>query len=162
MLNNEVIRIDRLPVVQPLNNQEEDSLILEWYEVNRTIIKRESAAGRMIHLDKPSSAVLKQGLVIYQDEICVIRIFIKPCTCMVLQSSNMEMVGLFCFDVGNRHLPIYMIDDHKIAIAYDGRLFPALQQKYGASVTLANYRLDPSQIINCYGNIYEQNIKTKK
>ncbi|WP_214226447.1 urease accessory protein UreE [Pedobacter sp. B4-66] len=161
MLNNEVIRIDRLPVVQPLNHQEEDSLILEWYEVNRTIIKRKSMAGRMIHLDKPSSVVLKQGLVIYQDEHVVIRIFIKPCTCIVLHSNNMEVVGLFCFDVGNRHLPIYMIDENKIAIAYDGRLFPALQQKYGSSVTLANYRLNPSQIVNCYGNIYQQILKVK-
>lgn len=54
-----------------------------------------------------------------------------------------------------------MIDDHKIAIAYDGRLFPALQQKYGAAVSLANFRLDPSQIVNCYGNIYEQMPKTR-
>lgn len=80
---------------------------------------------------------------------------------MVLHSNDLEVVGLFCFDVGNRHLPIYMIDDHKIAIAYDGRLFPALQQKYGAAVSLANFRLDPSQIVNCYGNIYEQMPKTR-
>lgn len=159
MQNNEVIRIDRLPAPQPLDNQEEDNLILEWYEVNRSVIKRETTAGRMIHLDKPSSAVLKQGLVIYQDKYVVVRIFIKPCTCMVLHSNHIEVVGMFCFDVGNRHLPIYMIDENKIAIAYDGRLFPALQQKYGSSVSLANYRLDPSQVINCYGNIYEQTRK---
>ncbi|MCX2454240.1 urease accessory protein UreE [Pedobacter sp. PLR] len=161
MLNDQVIRIDKLPVVKPSTNQEEDSLILEWYEVNRTKIKRETMSGRMIHLDKPTSTVLQQGTVIYQDDACIIRIFIKPCTCIVLHSNDMELLGLFCFDVGNRHLPIYMIDDNKIAIAYDGQLFPALQQKYGSPVTLANYRLDPSQIVNCYGNIYEQNIKTR-
>ncbi|ALL06156.1 hypothetical protein AQ505_12035 [Pedobacter sp. PACM 27299] len=161
MLNKEIIRIDKLPVLQPLGQQEEDSLILEWYEVNRTLIKRETLAGRKVHLDKPSSTVLQQGTLIYQDDAVVIRIFIKPCTCMVLHSNDLEVVGLFCFDVGNRHLPIYMIDDHKIAIAYDGRLFPALQQKYGAAVSLANFRLDPSQIVNCYGNIYEQMPKNR-
>ncbi|WP_316751910.1 urease accessory protein UreE [Pedobacter gandavensis] len=159
MLNKEIIRIDKLPVLQPPGQQEEDSLVLEWYEVNRTKIKRETMSGRMIHLDKPTSTVLQQGTVIYQDDNFVVRIFIKPCTCIVLHSNDLELVGLFCFDVGNRHLPIYMIDDNKIAIAYDGKLFPALQQKYGSPVTLANYRLDPSQIVNCYGNIYEQQLR---
>lgn len=156
MGSNQVIRIDGLPVATALNQQEEDSLVLEWYEVNRTLIKRETLAGRIVHLDRPLSAVLQQGTVIYQDEVCVIRIFIKPCTCIVLHSNSLESVGLFCFDVGNRHLPIYLIDENKIAFAYDGRLFPALQAKYGSSVSLANYRLDPSQMINCYGNIVGQ------
>ena len=156
VLNNQVIKIDALPVVTVLQDQEEDSLVLEWYEVNRTLIKRETLSGRMVHLDKPLSAVLQQGTVIYLDEACVIRIFIKPCTCIVLHSNDLELAGLFCFDVGNRHLPIYLIDENKIAFAYDGQLFPALQQKYGSSVTLANYRLDPSQMINCFGNIAGQ------
>jgi len=162
MQNEQTIWIDRLPIIQPLENQEEDCLVLEWYEVNRTLIKRDTLSGRKVQLERPSSAILQQGTVIYQDHCCVIRIFIKPCMCIVLCSSVLSTVGAFCFDVGNRHLPIYMIDEDRIAFAYDGRLFPALQQKYGAAVTLANHRLDPSQVINCYGNIFEQIFKVKK
>lgn len=123
----------------------EEQLEIEWYEVRKSIIKRETSAGRIVQLNREHADFLDDGQVVYQDTSSLIKLCIKPCTSIILHSQDAQMVGQFCFDVGNRHLPIFYLDDGSFAVAYDGRLYSALSAKYVGNIALGPAKLIPKQ-----------------
>ena len=132
--------------------QREDFLDLEWYEVNKPLIKRESRLGEWVEIKLDSKVTYQQGQIIFKDEVKVLRINIKPCLCIVLDSEDIATIGRFCFDVGNRHLPIFQSGNSQIAVSYDARLFQALKEKYHQAVRLDECKLLPNQALKAFGN----------
>ncbi|NQD71742.1 urease accessory protein UreE [Sphingobacterium shayense] len=130
----------------------QDFLELEWYEVNKTLIKRYSKLGESIHIQLAEKVTYYQGQIIYQDDNRTVRVLIKPCLSIVLKSENIRTVGKFCFDVGNRHLPIFQLTENQIAVSYDARLYQALQGKYKDEVRLEEVELLPEMALKAFGN----------
>lgn len=128
-----------------------DFLPLEWYEVNRRVLKRKTDGGILVCLCRPPRTPIHDGEIVYTEDGLVVKAFIKPCTCIVLDSDDLTTVGSFCFDVGNRHLPIFFIDGD-VVVSYDGRLFQALSQKYAGAVRVATKVLHAAQSIKAFGN----------
>ena len=148
-----MILINELPNVQvdkkPSN---QDFLELEWYEVNKTLIKRSSKLGEKVHVQLMEKITYQDAQVIYVDEKRSLQIEIKPCLSIVLESQDLTTIGRFCFDVGNRHLPIFQIKHNQIAVSYDARLFQALKEKYKDQVRLEELKLLPNQALKPFGN----------
>lgn len=130
-----------------------DFLPLQWYEVNRTVIKRKTLGGVEISLKRPAFTPIKDGETLIQEGNIAIKSRIEPCLCIVLNTTDIEMIGSFCFDVGNRHLPIFKIDD-KFIVSYDGHLFQALSIKYGTFVSVEEYVLKIDNALKTFGNYY--------
>lgn len=133
------------------SNREIDFLPLQWYEVNRTVIKRKTEGGRDVSLYRSSGTPIHDGEVVHTTDDIIVKARIEPCICIVLHSDDIATIGSFCFDVGNRHLPIFCIDD-KIVVSYDGRLFQALLGKYGEKVQMETKVLDVEYAIKAFGN----------
>lgn len=128
-----------------------DFLPLQWYEVNRTVIRRKTEGGSDVSLSRFPKNPIHDGEVVYATDKVIVKARVQPCTCIVLHADDMATIGSFCFDVGNRHLPIFCIDD-QIVVSYDGRLFQALFGKYGEKVKMETKVLDAEYTIKAFGN----------
>ena len=132
-------------------NLEIDFLSIQWYEANRTVMKRKTEGGRDISLSRLPGEAIHDGEVIYVAEDFIVKARIEPCICIILCTDDISTIGSFCFDVGNRHLPIFDIDG-KITVSYDARLFQALSGKYGDQVQIGTEVLDIKHAIKAFGN----------
>ncbi|WP_312185967.1 urease accessory protein UreE [Sphingobacterium sp.] len=127
--------------------RDSDILDLSYYEVNKRVIHRKTRKGNIVRIQRDDSTALQSGQCIYQEGDLFIQVNILPCLCVLLDSQNLSIVGEFCFDVGNRHLPVYLKADGRFAVSYDGRLYQALKEKYDGSITLENTILEPDEQI---------------
>lgn len=105
-----------------------DFIDLEWYEANKTIIRRHSRLGKEIAIKKQTSKALEDGDVLYIEENWCLLVNIKPCDCIVIQPSNILEMGIICFEIGNQHIPIFFTEDNIICVAYEAPLFNALEK----------------------------------
>ena len=145
-----MIVIERLAAESIPQQDEIDFLEIEWYEVNRTYLNRRTASGLPVKIHLVEKVTFQDEQIIYHDEKIAIKIRIKPCLCILLTSTSMNSIGKFCYDVGNRHLPIFQVAEDRIAVSYDGRLFQALKEKY--DVVLEEMKLLPSTALKAFGN----------
>lgn len=134
--------------ITAIANVQEEKLLVEWFEVQKQRLERCTDAGTELQLRRVRQPYLRDGQIIYQDEERRIRIGIKPCDCIVLTTDDVAMVGEFCYDVGNRHLPLFVIEGKGMAVAYDGRLYSALVHKYAGHVRLQSLQLLPQQALS--------------
>ena len=145
-----MIVIERLAAESIPQQDEIDFLEIEWYEVNRTYLNRRTASGLPVKIHLVEKVTFQDEQIIYHDKKIAIKIRIKPCLCILLTSTSMNSIGKFCYDVGNRHLPIFQVAEDRIAVSYDGRLFQALKEKY--DVVLEEMKLLPSTALKAFGN----------
>ena len=127
-----------------------DLLEIDWYEVNKTVLSRETRGGRFVRLHRTGGTALDDGEFVYSSPEVTIQIYIKPCACIVLKSTDLNTIGHFSSDVGNRHLPLFWFDD-ELAFAYDGQLYPALKGKYGNDVVIEMRTLSPAFTLQPFG-----------
>lgn len=127
-----------------------DVLYIDWYEVNKTLLTRQTEGGRLVRIHRRVAPALERGVVIYATPEWSIQIEIRPCPVIVLQTDDLNTIGHFCFDVGNRHLPLFWFEDG-LALAYDGQLYPALKGQYGDQVILDTRTLSPAFALQAYG-----------
>lgn len=147
-----MIIIEKLVSKSIPTDDRDDFLELEWYEVNRTFLNRKTVSGLAVKIQLSEKVTFQDRQLIYQDAEISIRIRIKSCLCILLTSTSIHTVGKFCYDVGNRHLPIFQVADDRIAVSYDGRLFQALKEKYDGQVVLEEMTLLPSAALKAFGN----------
>ncbi len=129
---------------------QEEQLCIEWFEAGRSLIKRKTVQGTTLHLQRRNGKYLTDGQIIYQDAKRFVRISTLPCPCMVLTAEDAAVIGDFCYDVGNRHLPVFCIGKNTFAVAYDARLYEALASKFGAHLRLEQLQLLPGQALLYY------------
>jgi len=142
------IWIDVIPDFDTLKlGRDSDILDLSYYEVNKRVIQRKTRKGNLVRIQRDDGSALRSGQCIYHCGDLFIQVNILPCLCVLLDSQNLSVVGEFCFDVGNRHLPVYLKADGRFAVSYDGRLYQALKEKYKGFITLENTILEPDEQI---------------
>ncbi|WON95888.1 urease accessory protein UreE [Sphingobacterium sp. Lzh-3] len=142
------IWIDFIPSFDNVKlGRDSDILDLSYYEVNKRVIQRKTRKGNTVRIQRDDSTALHSGQCIYHEGDLFIQVNILPCLCVLLDSQSLSVVGEFCFDVGNRHLPVYLKADGRLAVSYDGRLYQALKEKYNGSIALENTVLEPDEQI---------------
>ncbi len=141
-----------MSVLEKKSSKQQDFLPLQWYEVNRTFIKRTTEQGLNIQIERPPLHPIEEGEILFENLEVQVRAKILSCECIVLTTNDLYQIGSFCFDVGNQHLPIFMIDN-KVIVAYDGRLYQTLIGKYKNNITLESKVLKPTYAIRAFGNI---------
>jgi urease accessory protein len=85
-----------------------DWLPLEWYESNKRIQRRKTLSGKEVALkflnDNPR---LTQGDILFADDLSVIAVDIIPCDAIVIRPSAMYEMAAVCYEIGNKHLPVF-------------------------------------------------------
>ena len=107
-------------------NKTIDYVAFEWYETNKRIQIKKSYAGRDISLKFMSeNPGLTQGDIHFEGEDYIIAVEVLPCECMVISPANMFDTASVCYEIGNKHLPLF-IEHNDLLVPYEKPLFAML------------------------------------
>lgn len=108
-------------------NRQVDLLQLEWYETSRRIQRRRTTGGREIALRLlKQGQQLRQDDVVYMDDNTAVVVDILPCEAIVVAPSSMLDMGTICYEIGNKHLPVF-IQDNEVLIPWEEPLYKWLE-----------------------------------
>lgn len=103
-----------------------DWLALHWFETNKRIQRKTTNEGVEIALkflqENPS---LTQGDVLFEDETTIIALEVLPCECLVIAPKNMFEMASVCYEIGNKHLPLFYEND-ELLIPFEQPLYKLL------------------------------------
>jgi urease accessory protein len=106
-----------------------DYLRMEWHETNKRLQRRTTEGGREIAfrflLEGPS---MNQDDIVFMDDEVAIVIDIKPCDAVEITPSSMLEMGTVCYEIGNKHLPLFIQDD-RVLIPFEEPIFKWLNAK---------------------------------
>ncbi|MDO6392099.1 urease accessory protein UreE [Pontibacter sp. BT731] len=136
---------------QELGGRTIDFFEIEWYEASKSRMKKKTQAGIEVLVDKVNRSAFEDGDLLYLSESRAILLKIKPCDCVVLRPRSLQEVGTICFEIGNKHVPIFITDENEVCVAYDAPLYQLLQSG-GFKMEIEERVLHPSQMIKAYGN----------
>lgn len=109
-----------------INNQTIDLLQLEWYEARKRILRKQTISGKEILLKfLNENPALTEGDILYADEGILILVSILPCNCIVMQPKNMFEMASACYEIGNKHLPLFYEAD-QLLVPFEMPLFNLL------------------------------------
>lgn len=100
-----------------------DWLPIEWYETSKRILHKKTIDGREIHLkflkENPN---LQQGDVLFNENKILIVVDLIPTDVIVLKPSSMHDMAMLCYEIGNKHLPLYY-EDELLLMPFEEPLF---------------------------------------
>ncbi len=108
------------------SNKSIDSVLFEWYETNKRIQKKITKSGKEMSLkflnDNPA---LTEGDILFEDENLIIVVEVVPCDCLVIAPKNMIEMASVCYEIGNKHLPLFF-DNDELQVPFEKPLFKLL------------------------------------
>ncbi|WP_161597091.1 urease accessory protein UreE [Dyadobacter flavalbus] len=128
-----------------------DFLEVEWYETTKSRIRKKTMGGIDVLVDKADRTTFQNGDLLFVSEEQAIILKIKPCDCIVLRPTNLISVGIICFEIGNKHIPIFMTEQKEVCVAYDANLFVMLDSA-GFQPCIQERILFPFQMTKAFGN----------
>lgn len=119
-----------------------DWLELEWEELNKRILRKQTVGGREVAISLEESGTLRYEDVLYEDEDTIIAIRTKLEKVYVITPKSMQEMGKMAFEIGNRHTPC-IIENDEILVRYDHTL-EKLMDEVGVSYEQAERRFKES------------------
>lgn len=103
-----------------------DWLHLEWYETAKRIMHQRTESGRDVVIKfMGESQQLTQGDILFEDLDTIIAVDILACNAIVIFPSTMYEMACVCYEIGNKHLPVFYKDD-SVLVPFDMPLFKLL------------------------------------
>ena len=100
-----------------------DYIHFEWFETHKRIAHKTSQNGTSLQIkflnEDPN---FQEGDILFETPTHLGVVQIVPCECLVIQPENMYALAAACYEIGNRHLPLFMEGD-ELMVAYDKPLF---------------------------------------
>ena len=110
---------------------EVDYLQLEWFDTTKKIIRAITVGGREIGFKNLTNRHLSDGDVLYRDEkigFCIV-VKILPCSCLVFRAIGPKQMAYACFEIGNRHVPVFINGKQEVITAFEKPLFDLLSRR---------------------------------
>ena len=108
------------------NGKSIDWLPLQWYEVGKRIMHKQTLSGVQVVIKFLSeSRQLIQGDILFEDADTVIAVDVLSCDAIVILPSTMFEMASVCYEIGNKHLPLFYEDD-TLLVPFDIPLFKLL------------------------------------
>jgi urease accessory protein len=106
-----------------------DHLPIEWYESTKRIQRRKTKGGQEIAIRfLKEGQRLNQDDVLYMDDQTAIVVDIQPCDAIQVIPKTMLEMGTVCYEIGNKHLPLFIQDD-LVLMPYEDPTFKWLNAK---------------------------------
>ena len=132
-------KIGNLATVQ-INRQMVDYIFLEWHENSKRILRKTTQAGKEIAIQfLNKNPEFTEGDILFADDETIIAVCVQPCDCIVLQPKNMFEMATMCYEIGNKHLPLFYEAD-QLLVPFEMPLFRLLSAQ-GFDVQQANRKL---------------------
>ncbi|MHB8062743.1 MAG: urease accessory protein UreE [Ruminiclostridium sp.] len=110
-----------------LNGFEIDYVQIEWYEVSKKILHKLSKNGVDVGIKLDRNVPLKHGDILWIEGNKALVIDIPECECIALEPQTTIMMGKACYEIGNRHTPLFYQED-TLLMPYDEPLLQALKK----------------------------------
>ena len=105
-----------------INNRSIDWLPVEWFEARKRILSKQTQSGKNISIKfLNENPELTRGDILFADEQTIIAVEILPCNCIVIHPKNMFEMASVCYEIGNKHLPLFYEDD-AVLVPYEESL----------------------------------------
>lgn len=89
-----------------------DWLAMEWHETRKRILRKQTNSGKEVSIkflnENPD---LTEGDILYEDGNNIIAVSVLPCDCIVIKPTNMFEMASVCYEIGNKHLPLFFEDE---------------------------------------------------
>jgi urease accessory protein len=109
-----------------LNGKEIDWLPLEWYETAKRIMRKRTRSGKEFAFKfLAENPQLGEGDIVWQDNSVVVAITVLPCDCMVVQPQTMFEMASLCYEIGNKHLPLFY-EQEQLMVPFEMPLYKLL------------------------------------
>lgn len=120
---------------------------IEWHEAFKKIHKKVTDQGREVGIrmdDSILSRGLFQGDVIYQDERMLIAVNTPPCDIIQISlTPGLEkMAAKVCYEIGNRHAPLFWGEDNTFITVYNDPMMIMLSKIHGVHVQKKTEKLN--------------------
>lgn len=114
-----------------------DQVCIEWFEIHKRRLTRSTSSGKTILMELEQGQEWHHGDALYHNGELQAIVTVKPTLVIRFNPSDFVQLADFGYFVGNRHLPIFQVDQvQSLRLPYDGRLYEQIAAKYGASVQL--------------------------
>jgi urease accessory protein len=91
-----------------INSRFIDRLLLEWHETRKRILRKISQSGKEVAIKfLNENPELTEGDILFADDTTLIVVSILPCDCIVVSPKNMFEMASICYEIGNKHLPLF-------------------------------------------------------
>ena len=126
---------------------------IEWHEAFKKIHKKTTDHGTEIGI-RMDDSVLKTGLVqgdvIYEDETTLIVVNTPPCEIIriFLLPGHEKMAAKVCYEIGNRHTPLFWGAENTFITIYNEPMLAMLQKIHGVKAEKETAKLDFDQRIS--------------
>ncbi len=104
-----------------------DFVEIEWYEVSKKILHKISRNGVEVGIKLISDKALKHGDILHLEGNSALVVQIPECDCIALKPQNLSSMGKACYEIGNRHSPLFYQED-TLLMPYDPPLLEALKK----------------------------------
>lgn len=146
-----MIIVEEVLTAPSVENKTRDVLEIEWYETTKTIIRRSTTAGIEIAVRKNNRIPLADGDILWQNNDSYIELVIKPCECIVFTPLTLREMGIICFEIGNKHIPIYIDDNNNVSVAYETPLYTLLERA-GYTPRIETKKLLKTHMLKVHGH----------
>lgn len=128
-----MIKVDRVIAnlyddAKRYSNCKIDILQLEWYDTTKRILRMLTDTGREIAIHHLEQEQLYHGDIIYQEGKDIIVVQIVPSACIVFQPATLRDMAIVCFEIGNKHIPVFINKDKEVIIAFESPLYRFLKR----------------------------------
>ncbi|MDP4146224.1 MAG: urease accessory protein UreE [Bacillota bacterium] len=131
-----------------LENKQIDTVKIEWYEVDKKILKKTSRNGKDVGIRLKEHKKLNDGDILYMDDKEALVVDIPDSEALVVKANNMREMGEICYEIGNKHIPMFLIDND-IVVPFDEPL-KKLLDKLGYNAEKENKKLVNG--LECHGH----------
>ena len=111
----------------PVNNRSIDFLYLEWHETRKRILRKKTELGLELSMKfLNSNTGITEADILWENEKSIVVVSIIPCDCMVIKPSSLQEMAAICYEIGNKHLPLFF-EKEELLIPYEAPLLRLLQ-----------------------------------
>ncbi len=110
-----------------MNGRKVDLLDLDWFDTGKTTLRKRTRAGQEVGIRKDTTP-LEDGDILYLDEERAIVVHILPCECIVFKPRNFREMGTICFEIGNKHIPIFINEEAEVLVEFEQPLYRLLER----------------------------------
>lgn len=101
-----------------------DLLEIEWFEASKRILRRKTQSGKEYAIKMfGEGKKLNDGDVLAETDEAFVVVRIKPCTVILLKPRTLMEMGLVCYEIGNKHVPLFLQDTNEVLLPFEEPLF---------------------------------------
>ena len=138
-----------------------DFLDLDWFDTGKTTLRKRTRAGQEVGIRK-DSVPLEDGDILYIHQERAIVVNIIPCECIVFKPSNFKDMGTVCFEIGNKHIPIFINEAAEVLVEFENPLYRLLERSgYAPRREVRKLLKTHALRVRRHGNNYTRKITIK-